>query len=60
MDVFVITLFILNVLIVGFVVWTLSNINEKLELIIRIQLKKEDVHFNDRDMDEEIEKYRDK
>ncbi|RXT02820.1 hypothetical protein EIZ39_24380 [Ammoniphilus sp. CFH 90114] len=60
MEGLIITLILVNVLIVGFVVWTISSINEKLELLIRIQLKKEDVYFTDKVMDEEIEKYRDK
>lgn len=51
---------IINIIIVGFVIYTISSINEKLELLIRIQLKKDDIHFNDRDMEEEIEKYKDK
>jgi hypothetical protein len=59
-ETFGIIILIINVLIVGFVVWTVSSINEKLELLIRLQLKKDDIHFNDKDMVEEIEKYRDR
>lgn len=60
METFGIIILIINVLIVGFVIWTVSSINEKLDLLIRIQLKKDDIHFSDQDIEEEIEKYRDK
>jgi hypothetical protein len=59
-ETFGIIILIINVSIVGFVIWTVSSINEKLELLIRIQLKNGDIHFNDKDMEEEIEKYRDR
>jgi low affinity Fe/Cu permease len=60
MEFFGIIILIINVLIIGFVVWTVSSINEKLDLLIRIQLKKDDLHFIDKEMEEEIDKYRDK
>jgi hypothetical protein len=60
LETFGIIFLIINVLIVGFVIWTVSSINEKLELLIRLQLKKDDIHFDDKDMEEEIEKYRDR
>lgn len=55
-----IIILLINILIVGYVIWTISSINGKLELLIRIQLKKDEINFNDKDMEEEIEKYRDK
>lgn len=57
---FGIIILVINVLIIGFVIWSVSSINEKIELLIRIQLKKDDIQFNDKEMEEEIEKYRDK
>ncbi|WP_078544949.1 hypothetical protein [Litchfieldia alkalitelluris] len=60
MEAFVIIILLLNVLVVGFVIWCVSSINEKLELLIRIQLKKDNIHFNDKSMEEEIEKYKDR
>ncbi len=59
-EAFGIVILIINVFIVGFVIWTVSSINEKLELLIRIQLKNANIHFKDKNMEEEIEKYRDK
>lgn len=50
----------ITLLTMGLVVWALLSINEKLEILVRIQLKKDDIHFSDRDMEEEVEKYRDK
>jgi hypothetical protein len=51
---------LISLLLIGFAIWTVSSINEKLELLIRIQVKKEDTHFNDKDLNEELDKYRDK
>ncbi|MFD2444727.1 hypothetical protein ACFSO7_12200 [Bacillus sp. CGMCC 1.16607] len=60
MEFFGIVLVVINIIIIGFVIWTVSSINEKLELLIRIQLKKNDIHFSDKNTEEEVEKYRDK
>lgn len=51
---------IITILIIGYVIWLVSSINEKLELLIRMQLKRDDIKFNDKDLQEDIEKYRDK
>ncbi|HYK74565.1 MAG TPA: hypothetical protein VEV44_15835 [Pseudoneobacillus sp.] len=59
MGVLGISIFFITILAIGFLIWTVSSINEKLELIIRIQLKKDNIHFNDRDLEQEVQKYRD-
>ncbi|RXJ04281.1 hypothetical protein DS745_02540 [Anaerobacillus alkaliphilus] len=51
---------VINIGVLGFVIWTISNMNDKLDLLLRIQLKKHDVRFLDEDMEAEVEKYRDK
>ncbi|WP_162879227.1 hypothetical protein [Paraliobacillus quinghaiensis] len=50
---------IIIVVAIGFVVWTISSINEKLDLLVRIQLKRDEIHFEDKNMEEDAEKYRD-
>ncbi|RSK28348.1 hypothetical protein EJF36_16575 [Bacillus sp. HMF5848] len=60
MEIFSIVLIIVNIIVIGFVVSTLSSINEKLELLIRIRLKKDDIHFSNEDMEDELIRYRDK
>jgi len=45
---------------VAIIIWTLLSINSKLELLIKIRLKQNDIHFNDKYIEEELEKYRDK
>ncbi|PGL67862.1 hypothetical protein [Bacillus sp. AFS055030] len=45
---------------VAFFTWAIISINNKLRLLIKINLKQNDTHFNDKYIEEEIEKYRDK
>lgn len=52
--------FLILCIIVGFALWMLSSINSKLELLITLELKKNDIKFNDKDLNGEFDKYRDK
>jgi uncharacterized sodium:solute symporter family permease YidK len=59
MEVLIISILIITIVAIGFFIWTVSSINDKLELLIRIQLKKDIIHFNDRDLEQDVQKYRD-
>ncbi|MFF3025163.1 hypothetical protein ACFVRR_21315 [Gottfriedia sp. NPDC057948] len=58
-DGFVLISFIMLCAVVFFT-WAILSINNKLRLIIKIQLKQKDTNFNDKNIEEELEKYRDK
>ena len=58
-DGFVLISFIMLCAVVFFT-WAILSINNKLGLLIKIKLKQKDTHFNDKYIEEELEKYRDK
>jgi len=45
---------------IAFFTWAILSINNKLGLLIKILLKQMDTHFNEKYIDEELEKYKDK